>query len=135
MSLSYSDVKSCTQTPNGISCLVKFDSLPDYVQFLAVASDVEPHGVAIFNDCMAGKWGAIAPYVAPVPSAAQLWATYQWRAQDALSKSDSTVLRCVESGIAVPLEWATYRKQLRAIGSASPGPVPPLPTRPAYPAN
>jgi hypothetical protein len=33
--------------------------------FIASAQDPEPHGVEVWNDCMAGKYGPIAPYVAP----------------------------------------------------------------------
>lgn len=47
-----------------------------------------------------------------------------------LAASDRTVLRCVEAGIAVPVEWAEYRQKLRSIVT---NPTLPLPTQPAYP--
>ena len=92
---------------------------------------------------MNGAW-TVSPIVAtpvpPQPTAAQLaaaaWAAYQASAQLMLDKSDRTVLRCVENGVAVPAVWTTYRKALRAIiSSASGDPTQPLPAAPAYPAG
>lgn len=79
-----------------------------------------------------------------VPSAAELkarsdaaaWSAYQQQARTALVASDTTMHRCVENQVAVPAAWATYRKALRAIISASAGdPSIALPARPAYPAG
>lgn len=64
------------------------------------------------------------------------WAAHRSAAQAQLDASDITVLRCVERGVGVPAEWATYRGALRAIVRATSGdPTQPLPPRPAYPAN
>ena len=68
------------------------------------------------------------------PALATAWAAYQVQAQEALNKSDTTMLRCAENGISVPAAWATYRRMLRAIVAAPSGdPTQPLPVRPAYP--
>ena len=54
-------------------------------------------------------------------------------AQVALDKSDVTILRCYERGVAVPTEWADYRAALGAImGGTSEATE--LPVRPPYPA-
>ena len=64
------------------------------------------------------------------------WAEYQAEARSALAVSDTTVMRCYESGIALPDEWVKYRKALRAIVSASSGDGSQvLPGRPAYPSG
>lgn len=78
-----------------------------------------------------------ANFTAPAaPAIVPTWGDHQASAKDALDLSDVTVLRCVENGVAVPPEWAVYRKALRAIVSAASGdPTQPLPTRPAYPAG
>lgn len=54
-------------------------------------------------------------------------------AQAALVKSDVTVLRCIEAGVSMPVEWATYRKTLRDIISGDSTDA--VPTRPDYPAG
>jgi hypothetical protein len=74
---------------------------------------------------------------ARAPTAAQLWANYQAQAQASLDKSDVTILRCAENGVAVPAAWATYRADLRAItGAKTAGdPTQSLPGVPAYPAG
>lgn len=88
------------------------------------------------------KGGAL---VAPVPpttaqiaaqQAAVAWSVYQAAAKTDLEVSDLTILRCYENTVAVPTAWATYRKALRAIVSATSGdPTQPLPAKPAYPAG
>lgn len=53
-------------------------------------------------------------------------------AYSALVNSDTTVLRCLAAGIAVPADWISYRAALRAIVTSGVGP---LPTMPGYPAG
>jgi hypothetical protein len=50
----------------GINCQVKFEEFNQVLPFHATAWDDEPHGVQLYNDLKAGKYGPIAPYVAPV---------------------------------------------------------------------
>lgn len=72
----------------------------------------------------------------PGPTPAQQWMLYRAQARALLDKSDVTVMRCVEHGIAVPAEWSAFRTALRSILSASTGDASQaLPTRPAYPAG
>lgn len=52
----------------------------------------------------------------------------------ALDASDTTVLRCIEAGVAVPAEWLAYRGALRAIVT-DPTSADALPPRPEYPAG
>lgn len=54
------------------------------------------------------------------------------QAQDALSKSDVTMLRCIEHGITIPTAWVTYRAQLRQVVA---GTLTTLPTQPSYPSG
>lgn len=56
-------------------------------------------------------------------------------AHEALKVSDTTLLRCVENGVALPAEWRSYREALRAIAGGSDATSPTLPPRPAYPAG
>lgn len=45
-----------------IDCSVKFAEFPEYVPFGATNYDPEPYGVQIYNDCVAGKYGPVAPF-------------------------------------------------------------------------
>lgn len=76
------------------------------------------------------------PSAVDQPTAVQKWAIFQQQAQAALIGSDITALRCYESSVPVPVEWVTYRKELRAIVGASMGdPAQPLPEKPDSPAG
>ncbi|MFM0306286.1 hypothetical protein P0D71_00630 [Paraburkholderia sp. RL17-383-BIF-A] len=71
---------------------------------------------------------------APAPTSAQLWADVQADAKSALEASDVIVLRCYESGIPLPQEWAAYRKVLRTIvNSTVMDASQKLPSKPASP--
>ena len=48
-----------------IVCDVYFDHLGTVVSFRADKNDCEAHGVQIFNECAAGKYGDVAAYVPP----------------------------------------------------------------------
>jgi len=71
----------------------------------------------------------------PPSTAAQLQAEFCASAQVALDKSDTTMMRCVEDGIAAPVAWITYRKALRAIASGTDTTSTVLPVQPEYPAQ
>lgn len=68
----------------------------------------------------------------PPPTPEQVAATIKSGAMAALTKSDVTVLRCLEEGKPVPVTWTTYRAALRAI-IAAPSSVMVLPALPDYP--
>lgn len=110
---------------------------PDNALHFLSAEDVANGGMAMLPDGaveIPAERAAEILRIASAPTAAQLWSAHQAQAQSALDASDITMIRCVEHGVAVPAEWATYRGALRAIvRSASGDPTQPLPTRPAYP--
>lgn len=54
-------------------------------------------------------------------------------AKTVLTMTDTTLLRCLENGVTVPVEWTNYRKALRAISSGADKTSTALPVRPAYP--
>ena len=53
-----------------INMIVKFVEMPEELPFLATSYDVEPYGVELFNNAVAGDYGTIAPYVPPTPPVA-----------------------------------------------------------------
>ena len=52
------------------------------------------------------------------------------RAQEALTQSDKTILRCYENAVPVPSEWAIYRANLRIVIR---GALSAIPVMPSYP--
>lgn len=93
--------------------------------------DLLPGEVTFKHEATASELKAAFPNFSPIDID---WQKYQGEAQVALNKSDVTLLRCVENGVAVPAEWAAYRNALRAIIRSEQGDhTSPLPTRPDYP--
>jgi hypothetical protein len=115
-----------------ITLTVNFKDLGE-LPFSAIPDDTEAHGRDIYARAVAGEFGAVAEYAAPVPDAAQLLATFHQQARAALAASDTTVLRCLAVGVPVPDAWTAYRADLRICLSAGTPCV--LPMRPAYPAG
>ena len=74
--------------------------------------------------------GAFSPSVV-TPTAP----TLVQQAAIAISKTDTTIVRCYSAGIAVPTAWQTYRNALRAIVNGADTTSTTLPTAPAYPAG
>ncbi len=60
-----------------IGCDVTFENIGT-VPFTASPNDTEAHGVEIFNRCVAGDFGTIAPYVDNSPTEAEMLVS--WRA-------------------------------------------------------
>lgn len=84
------------------------------------------------------NWLAEGNAVEPIETtdeiSARMWQVRQVEAQAALTKSDVTILRCIENAVAVPSEWATYRATLRDIIKATSGDASkPMPQQPSYP--
>jgi hypothetical protein len=50
----------------------------------------------------------------------------------ALSKSDTTIIRCSENGVGIPAAWVAYRQELRAIISGE-NVVTAMPAQPTFP--
>lgn len=46
-----------------IDCIVKFSGFDEAVPFTASPADIEEHSRKIFEDCVAGKYGEVGPYV------------------------------------------------------------------------
>lgn len=68
------------------------------------------------------------------PTALQLWADYQAKAQALLDKTDLVCIRCYKIGIPYPSEWLDYTNKLRDIIRAAAGDsTAELPLSPIYP--
>jgi hypothetical protein len=64
--ISVSNPVYVTEDGTAIDCILQIDSFPVPVPFTAYVNDVEEHGRQIYAKIVAGEYGAIAPYVAPV---------------------------------------------------------------------
>lgn len=105
------------QAHTTITLIVKFVEIPEEMPFGATPFDPMPYGVELFNNAVAGDYGTVAPYVAPIPNAEQNKAT----ATQLLSATDWTSI----ADVADPLKsnpylmnqqaFLDYRSQVRAI--------------------
>ena len=50
---------------NAVDCNVKFACFDDYIPYTATSYDTEPHGILLYQNCINGVYGPIAPYVPP----------------------------------------------------------------------
>ena len=68
MSLTIVSAKNPVYTSSNkdsIQLLVKFAEFPQEIQFNAMPTDSEAHGVELYNRAKAGEFGEIAEYVLP----------------------------------------------------------------------
>ncbi len=97
----------------------------------AATNDVRGSSIQIINGVHTQVWD-----YSPISAdeiAAKTAVEIKAQAQDALDKSDVTLLRCYEANIIPPPpDWVAYRKALRVISSSGVGP---LPKRPLYPSG
>ena len=61
---SVTDIVFSRSDESCIDCIVNVESI-GLIPFTASALDIEPHGIEIYNRCVAGDFGPIAPYVEP----------------------------------------------------------------------
>ena len=54
---------------DAINCNVLFEGNTEYLPFTATSYDVEPYGVALYDQLVAGDWGPVSPYIPPPPPA------------------------------------------------------------------
>jgi hypothetical protein len=116
----YTDVKNlqwADEQNTTINCDVFFTQFNNYLPFTASPNDPESYGVEIFNDCVAGVYGEIAPYVKPIPTAEQNKNT----AISLLSQTDWTTIPDVaDPALSNPYlsnqkEFISFRNEVRQI--------------------
>lgn len=61
------DPKAVNAENTLIDLTVKFVEIVDEFPFTATPFDVEPYGVELYNNAIAGQYGEVAPYVPPTP--------------------------------------------------------------------
>lgn len=102
----------------------RYTNLPEAGHLVVATTD---QWKSHFNNAFAVENGStLVPYTTPAAVDTRV------NAKALLAKSDTTVIRCAEHGVAVPQEWKDYRSALRAIVSGS-STTTQLPTEPVYP--
>lgn len=86
--------------------------------FLATSSDPEDYGRDLFTRALAGEFGEIAPYVAPVQPELtddeKLEALHAG-AMAAIESTDTVALRCLKNGVEFTEPWRVYYQSLLAV--------------------
>jgi hypothetical protein len=98
-----------------ISLMVTFDHIGTPVEFLASLSDTESHGRELYTQAVAGDFGTIAPFIAPVVTPVDLALEARNQRDTLLATSDWTVLTDSPLTAAKKTLWKTYRQDLRDI--------------------
>jgi len=93
-----------------INCIVKFKEFDEEHPFSASSEDPEIHGREIYARIVAGEFGAIAPYVAPV-------ITTEMKAYEVRGQRDQ-LLGQMDAVISNPLRWASMTSEQQAAWSA-----------------
>ena len=120
--MNYTNVTNpqwATSNNSLINCIVDFEDLGS-TPFTANPNDTETDSAEIFNNCVAGKYGAIAEYVPPPPYVPSAEAN-KTTAVNLLTQTDWTSIADVANpAVSNPYlmnqpEFLAYRSQLRAI--------------------
>jgi hypothetical protein len=111
-----------------IQCEVNFDDLvEEFVQFAAVASGDYPHTHEIFARCVAGEFGAVAPYTPPADYVGEEALSVVRAERDRLLATEvdpivSNPLRWADLTDEQRAAWSTYRRALLDITTTYPNP-------------
>lgn len=105
---------------------VDFNELEEeYVPFTADPNDVEPHGVEIYNNAIAGNYGTIGDWVPPQNVTGDAAMTVLRRDRNhRLEKTDYIEVPSKWSTLTAEkqTEWITYRNALRDLPATYPNP-------------
>lgn len=103
---------------------VDFDELDEvYVPFTASANDVEPHGVLIYNNAIAGVYGTIADFVPPENIVGEeAMRMLRIERNNLLQQTDYIEMPTKWATLTTDqqTEWATYRNALRDLPATYP---------------
>lgn len=103
---------------------VDFDELDEeYVPFTASANDVEPHGILIYNNAIAGLYGPIADFVPPDNIVGEEAMRMVRMERDSLLRQTDYIempTKWATLSVEKQTEWATYRNALRDLPATYP---------------
>jgi hypothetical protein len=96
-----------------IMCLVRFADLDGEHDYIACPNDSVPHGQELHAALLAGEYGEIAAYQAPVVPVNALISQAKRKRNDLLTASDWTQLPDIAAE--TKALWALYRQALRDV--------------------
>jgi hypothetical protein len=111
-----------------INCEVDFDDLvEEFVPFSAVASGDYPHTHEIFARCVAGEFGAVAPYTPPADITGEQALSMVRNQRDRLLAEEvdpivTNPLRWADLTAEQQTAWTNYRRALLDITTTYPNP-------------
>jgi len=106
-------VKNCVYAnaeATKINCLVKFSEFNEELPFTSDPNDSESHGREIFSRAIAGEFGPVSPYVAPVITTAMKASIARIQREQLLVQLDAVISN--------PLRWAAMTAEKQAAWSA-----------------
>lgn len=125
------DVRNPKRTKTGINLEVSFEGIDGYIEYHATEGDPEIHGKALYSNANSGLYGTPIPYI---ESNQEKLFKVKEDAQNKITNTDKTLLRCIKNDVPFPKEWKDYYKNLLAIVRMSSwveGTV--VPSQPPYP--
>ena len=127
--MNFTNIHNPIQVADGIALTMTTES-GDVIEFKATPNDVMEYGRDLYNRAILGEFGTP---VVKNDYYNEVEAGIKNLIRQALISSDITLLRCMESGIALPVEWVNYRVALRSLLSSTLDESTVIPVRPPYP--
>lgn len=127
--MNFTNIHNPIQVADGIVLTMTTES-GNVIEFKATPNDVMEYGRDLYGRAILGEFGTP---VVKNDYYNEVEAGIRNLIRQALISSDITLLRCIESGIALPDEWVNYRVALRNLLSSTLDESTVMPVRPTYP--
>lgn len=127
--MNFTNIHNPIQVADGIVLTMTTES-GNVIEFKATPNDIMEYGRDLYDRAILGEFGTP---VVKNDYYSEVGARIKNLIRQALISSDTTLLRCTESGITLPVEWVNYRVALRNLLSSNLDESTVIPGRPPYP--